>query len=238
MSLPRAHCIYVPIANGLSQLLLALFRILEPAEGTIFIDGVDITKIGLHDLRSAMTIVPQSPDLFEGTVRENIDPVGEHQDADIWEALKQAESSPTIYDGSHLCVATSQAHLKEYVESLPEGLDAPVREGGSSLSAGQRQLVCFARALLRKTKILVLDEGGMMALLAPGQNADFLYTATSAVDLETDKAIQDIIRGPQFKNTTIVTIACVKRGRPTFSLSDTPVGTASIPLWIQTASWS
>ena len=82
-----------PIDDRLSQLLLALFRILEPAEGTIFIDGVDTTKIGLYDLRSAMTIVPQSPDLFEGTMRENIDPVGEHQDADIWEALKQASHS-------------------------------------------------------------------------------------------------------------------------------------------------
>ena len=82
----------VCIADQSSQLLLALFRILEPAEGTILIDGVDTTKIGLHDLRSAMTIVPQSPDLFEGTVRENIDPVGEYQDADIWEALKQVNS--------------------------------------------------------------------------------------------------------------------------------------------------
>ncbi|RDB20896.1 Metal resistance protein YCF1 [Hypsizygus marmoreus] len=155
---------------GKSSLLLALFRIIEPVEGTIFIDSVDITKIGLHDLRSSISIVPQSPDLFEGTLRENIDPVGEHADADIW-------------------IALSQAHLKEYVESLPEGLDAPVREGGSSLSSGQRQLLCFARALLRKSKILVLDE------------------ATSAVDLDTDKAIQEIIRGPAFADVTIFTIA-------------------------------
>lgn len=155
---------------GKSSLLLALFRIIEPVEGTIFIDSVDITKIGLHDLRSAISIVPQSPDLFEGSLRENIDPVGLHADADIW-------------------VALSQAHLKEYVESLPEGLDAPVREGGSSLSSGQRQLLCFARALLRKSRILVLDE------------------ATSAVDLDTDRAIQEIIRGPAFADVTILTIA-------------------------------
>ena len=85
------HVCKVGDANKPPQLLLALFRILEPAEGTILIDGVDITKIGLHDLRSAMTIVPQSPDLFEGTMRENIDPVGEYQDTDIWEALNQVK---------------------------------------------------------------------------------------------------------------------------------------------------
>ncbi|KAF8631681.1 hypothetical protein AX15_002266 [Amanita polypyramis BW_CC] len=155
---------------GKSSVLLALFRIIEPVSGTICIDGVDITKLGMHDLRSVVAIVPQTPDLFEGTLRENVDPIGEYSDINIWTALEQA-------------------HLKQYVESLPGALDSPIREGGSPLSAGQRQLLCFSRALLRRSKIFVLDE------------------ATSAVDLDTDQAIQAIIRSPAFKDVTILTIA-------------------------------
>ena len=142
-------------------------------------------------MRSAVSIVPQSSDLFEGTLCENIDPVGVYQDVDIWRALEQVR-------------------LKEFVEGLESGLDAPVKEGGPSLSAGQQQLLCFARTLLRK-KILVLDEGETYPLGSPlvGTIHNLFVPATSAVDLDTDKAIQEIIRGPDFANVTLLTIACV-----------------------------
>lgn len=124
---------------GKSSLTMALFRIIEPTNGTIYIDGLDICQLGLFNLRSKITIIPQDPVLFTGTLRFNLDPFDTYTDEQLWHALELA-------------------HLKEYALTLPQALNHEVAEGGENLSVGQRQLICLARALLRKSKILVLDE--------------------------------------------------------------------------------
>ncbi|KAL0414738.1 UNVERIFIED_CONTAM: ABC transporter C family member 14 [Sesamum radiatum] len=155
--------------SGKSTLIQVFFRLLEPYAGTIIVDGVDICKLGLHDLRSRFGIIPQEPVLFEGTVRSNIDPLGLYSDDEIWKSLERCQ-------------------LKEVVSAKPEKLDSSVVDSGDNWSVGQRQLLCLGRVMLKRSKILFMDE------------------ATASVDSQTDAVIQKIIR-QDFSACTIITIA-------------------------------
>jgi ATP-binding cassette subfamily C (CFTR/MRP) protein 1 len=154
---------------GKSTLTLALFRLLEAQEGEIYIDNYNIASLGLQDLRSKITILPQEPVIFSGTLRENLDPNSEYLDQEIWAALVLS-------------------NMKSTVTSMPAGLYSEVGENGNSFSAGQRQLLCLTRALLRRSKLLILDE------------------PTSSVDIETDTAIQTTVK-KVFRHCTTITIA-------------------------------
>ncbi|XP_073215273.1 ATP-binding cassette sub-family C member 5 isoform X2 [Lepidochelys kempii] len=155
--------------SGKSSLGMALFRLVELSGGCIKIDGVKINDIGLADLRSKLSIIPQEPVLFSGTVRSNLDPFNQYSEEQIWDALERT-------------------HMKECVAQLPMKLESEVMENGENFSVGERQLLCIARALLRRCKVLILDE------------------ATAAMDTETDVLIQETVR-EAFADCTMLTIA-------------------------------
>ncbi|XP_078581936.1 ATP-binding cassette sub-family C member 5-like [Branchiostoma floridae x Branchiostoma japonicum] len=155
--------------SGKSSLGIAIFRLVEAAEGSIYIDGVDISKIGLHSLRSQLSIIPQDPVLFVGTVRYNLDPFDAHSDEEVWGAMERV-------------------HMADRIGYLDDKLESAVVENGENFSVGERQLMCMARALLRNSKILILDE------------------ATAAIDSETDTLIQTTIH-EAFEDCTMLTIA-------------------------------
>lgn len=150
--------------SGKSSILVALLRMTELSQGRIIIDDVDISKIGLHDLRSRIAVVPQDPILFKGTIRSNLDPMGIHSDAQLWDVMRRVNMMDAV--------SLSQAEASKFAC----GLDTEVIEKGSNFSAGERQLLSLGRAILKGVNIVALDE------------------ASSSLDNSTDRLIQKTVR--------------------------------------------
>ncbi|KAF8624506.1 hypothetical protein AX15_005822 [Amanita polypyramis BW_CC] len=167
---------------GKSSIMTALYRLVELSSGFIRIDGTDISQIGLTDVRNALAIIPQDPLLFSGTLRTNLDPFGQYDDAKLWDALKRSYLVDNVKRESHGYKGDGQTPMGRFT------LDSVVDDEGANLSVGQRSLVSLARALVKDSKIIILDE------------------ATASVDYETDRKIQDTI-AYEFKDCTILCIA-------------------------------